>query len=1037
MKFFVYAFCLTLITSAHLASAATPRITGYEVERTASGMQASLRAPGMHVWVTESGFTIDAYRVDGTTRTGHVVTGTWVLDGSPRTAALSATAAPNAPRVTAFRGTTAVQRTVTERVTAELAPGVFVAYVIDGGRFRFDLDLPAGMDPRSVRLDLQGADRITSEGAALKIATSIGEIAIDALRVTEQTSGRQIPSGFAVNGGSISFEVAAYDRTQRLLIDPTVYGTYYGGGAADQIAGVKVTSTGDVVVGGTTWSPVIPSTPGGYQAQQAGGQEGFLALMNGALTQVKTFTYLGGGNDDRVRAIEILPTGEVLATGETLSSDFPISQSSAAQIYSASIDGFVVKMKAGLDKMDFGLFINGNKEETPLAIAYDTENNVYICGTTNSTTTFPTTNGYDKTHNGQLDGFLTKISATGTSFAYSTYLGTEADEAFTAVAVEPSGSPFVTGWTRSPNYPTAPRPSMFNPNRRPYDATFNGGNTDAFVTKFGVDGGTLPYSTYWGGNGDDSGAAIYVDELARCYIIGTSTSTNLPVTTGFQPTRSGGVDAMFAGFSDDGKELLNATYFGGTGNERVMYGGRRPGSLDPVFVGSTTSIDLPVVGLGAKSDRAGATDGFLANISFTSNDYTDIIGGNQLDDCTGLAMDANGDWFICGVTSSTNMYTTADAVQTESSGGQDAFVIKIARGLMELATPRAGETLCSGSKNTISWNSQEMRPEDTFSAELSSDGQTWTQVATGLTGNSYQWTPGTSIPPGSNYRLRLRSSRGHLDAMEGTFTISSSPVIATQPTGTTSCAGSPVSLSVGATGAGLKYQWRRNGQQISGATQATYQISALSADNTGRYDVIVTGSCTPQITSSVAEVAMATSTAITKQPVDVSVDAGKSFTLSVAATGAGLSYQWKRDGTDIPAPAGTKATYEVSSAQAFDKGSYLCVVNGTCGTSTSNAVTVTVNDPSSVEKDMDAEWMRIVGPIPAGESVFVTFATPLENVTVVATDMTGRETVLARWTGVGASAAMSVPTDVLESGIYTFTFMAGSNRASFAIPVRR
>lgn len=175
-----------------------------------------------------------------------------------------------------------------------------------------------------------------------------------------------------------------------------------------------------------------------------------------------------------------------------------------------------------------------------------------------------------------------------------------------------------------------------------------------------------------------------------------------------------------------------------------------------------------------------------------------------------------------------------------------------------------------------------------------------------------------------------------------TTTLCGSTSISSQPTAQSICSGSTASFSVSASGAGLSYQWRKGGSNISGATSASYSIAAASAGNAGTYDVVVSGTCGNVTSNSVA--LTINSTAISTQPTAQSVCSGGTATFTVSATGSSLSYQWRKGGTNIS--GATSATLTLNNVSSTDAATYDVVVTGTCGSVTSSAVALTVNSLS-------------------------------------------------------------------------------------------
>lgn len=164
------------------------------------------------------------------------------------------------------------------------------------------------------------------------------------------------------------------------------------------------------------------------------------------------------------------------------------------------------------------------------------------------------------------------------------------------------------------------------------------------------------------------------------------------------------------------------------------------------------------------------------------------------------------------------------------------------------------------------------------------------------------------------------------------------PAITQQPTNQTVNEGGTLTLSVVASNA-TGYQWKKDGEDISSATSATYTKPSVVPSDAGSYTCVVSGEGGTSVTSDAATVTVNALPVITKQPTNQTINEGGNISLAVTATGA-TGYQWKKDGSDIP--SATKATYSKSGALPADAGSYTCVVTGAGGSVTSNPATVTV-----------------------------------------------------------------------------------------------
>ncbi|MCZ7557018.1 MAG: immunoglobulin domain-containing protein [Bacteroidia bacterium] len=172
-------------------------------------------------------------------------------------------------------------------------------------------------------------------------------------------------------------------------------------------------------------------------------------------------------------------------------------------------------------------------------------------------------------------------------------------------------------------------------------------------------------------------------------------------------------------------------------------------------------------------------------------------------------------------------------------------------------------------------------------------------------------------------------------------------VISTPPVNQTKCAGESVTFSVTASGTDLTYQWRKNSVDIPGASSENYTIPSASPGDDGNYDVVIGNSCTPSQTSSIAVLTVNTPPSITSHPGSATRCEGEPITFSVSATGSALTYQWRKNGVDIP--GAESETYTISSVVTADAGNYDVIVTGACAPSQTSAVaTLTVNETATI-----------------------------------------------------------------------------------------
>jgi len=317
--------------------------------------------------------------------------------------------------------------------------------------------------------------------------------------------------------------------------------------------------------------------------------------------------------------------------------------------------------------LDYSTFLGGTTEDSGVGIAVDGEGRAYVTGTTLSAN-YPTTPGaFDTTFNGREDAFVTKLNASGSALAYSTFLGGSDLDQGLGIAVR-EGRVYVTGRTESPNYPTTPGA---------FDTTFNG-NRDAFVTKLNASGAALAYSTFLGGSDSDEGLGITVRE-GRAYVTGATLSANYPTTSGaFDTTFNGVFDAFVTKLNASGSALVYSTFLGGSDlDQGESIAVDREGRA--YVTGLTQSADFPTT-LGA-FDRTfnGPNDAFVTklNASGAALAYSTFLGGSDIDLGGDIAVSGRGSAYVTGFTGSADYPTTSGAFDTSYNGSIDAFVTKL------------------------------------------------------------------------------------------------------------------------------------------------------------------------------------------------------------------------------------------------------------------------------------------------------------------------------------------------------------------------
>ena len=308
-----------------------------------------------------------------------------------------------------------------------------------------------------------------------------------------------------------------------------IFSTYYGGARTDNARGIALDGTGAVYIVGDTDSVNFP-TQNPIQATLRGTSDAFVVKVNPSGSSVVYSTLLGGSLTEFGNGITVDGSGNAYIVGNTASSDFPTANALQATKAGAT-DVFVAKINAAGSALVYSTYLGGTDYDFGYGIALDGNGGAVVVGQTASAD-FPTLTPVQQTFGGGGDAFVSKLSASGSTLLYSTFLGGSGQDIAYAVALDSMGNAYVTGDTVSANFPSLH--SLQGP----------GGDRDAFVSKLSALGSTLLYSTYLGGADKDQARGIAVNAAGDAYVAGYTVSTNFPVLRAFQGTIDGGQDAF-------------------------------------------------------------------------------------------------------------------------------------------------------------------------------------------------------------------------------------------------------------------------------------------------------------------------------------------------------------------------------------------------------------------------------------------------------------------------------------------------------------
>lgn len=531
-------------------------------------------------------------------------------------------------------------------------------------QIEYDWIVKPGGDPGEICFFYQQVlDTGLDEKGNLLVKTRMGDL-VHQRPVAYQVIGERrvnIPVAFKkINTNIFGLEVGTYDKKYELIIDPIVYSTYLGGSGEDNVYGLTVDRNGCAYLTGSTYSMDFPDSNWNLTWPENGKSDIYVTKFSVSGKSLLYSTIIGGSDNEIGEGIQVDSNGLAYVIGHTQSADFPL-QGAYQNTNRGNTDAVVFILGSTGQTLQFSTFLGGKAQEKGFAIALDSNRNIYVVGVTASSD-FPIKNGFDSTFNGgSADAFVAKFSSGGASLTYSTFLGGTLEDAAYGIAVKGTNA-YVVGRTNSSNFP---RQSM-------YQDVYGGGRFDVFVTKLSSAGSSLVYSTFLGGDGNDSGWGIAVGSDGKAYVVGNTDSSNFPTINAYQSTMAGVKDAFITCFSSTGTILTYSTYLGGS--EADMAAHVEVNQMGNAYmVGSTMSSNFPVKN--SNTVYVGGYDTFTTMFDSRGGSliFSGFHGGSNDDSGKSLALSGSGDMYIAGITDSSDL-PTESPYQSHRAGGKEAFV---------------------------------------------------------------------------------------------------------------------------------------------------------------------------------------------------------------------------------------------------------------------------------------------------------------------------------------------------------------------------
>ncbi len=583
------------------------------------------------------------------------------------------TAPRSAPQHWYFPGVPAGREDVTlfGGVTFEnLYPGIDLVCRLEERGVKYEFIVHPGADYSRIAMRLDGAgDPSLAPDGGLEFHHAAGLLRDAAPFVYQQTEDEArmpLEAHWRVEDGQLGFFVAGQDPSLPLIIDPFLqWSTFLGGKLSDYARDVVVDRKGTIYVTGFSASADFPVSPGALQAASHGSFEVFVSAFSRERKQLWS-TYFGGSASEENPQIAITADGQLYVAGSTSSTDLPVTQDALQPRNGGRYDVFLLALDEN-GRRRWATYFGGSYSDECGDIAVTPDGAVYVTGGTYSTNFPVTPDAIQTSNNGDYDIFLARFSPKGIR-EWATYIGGWSMDFAAAIAVDPGGDIYIAGRTESTNLPaiTLDRQSAYG-----------GGSFDGFVIRLDGRQRKIRWSTYFGGEQEESVERIGLDSKGNLMLTGYTASTQFPLAGNPVQKRMGGLIDAFVASMDPNGGLRWSSYLGGVEVDKAT--GLAVDNDDNVLVaGFTGSRNFPLAGKSFLDRKGGGYDVFVAQFA-SSGGYLwgTFYGGETHDISYGLGLDPQGNAVVVGGTESKGFRTVGNIFQGDLSGLTDAFLLRV------------------------------------------------------------------------------------------------------------------------------------------------------------------------------------------------------------------------------------------------------------------------------------------------------------------------------------------------------------------------
>lgn len=517
-----------------------------------------------------------------------------------------------------------------------------------------------GAQVTNIKVQYPFATLSMAENGALVVNNGQGELREEKPYVYQIVNEREVEvsAAYAIeNDSTYTFSIGSFDPSLPLIIDPYLSYASYLGSSQPERAHVQVDNAGNIYI-------IRSGLPNGTT------EDVTVTKLSADGSSLIYSTSIGGSSLDRSYGSQLDASGAIYLAGSTRSSDFPTMSAAQEAFGGGEEDGFAVKLNPS-GALEYSTYLGGSLYETADDIAVDASGAAYVGGFTRSPD-YPTTSGaLRETRVAQAannsDVTVTKLSPSGSTIVYSTYIGANGGEVLNGIDVDGSGRAHITGGSTG-GWPTTA--GSYIP------AEIPSGGWDGVYAILSPDGSTVEYSTYFGGMGYDVGWALQVDATGNAYVAGSTASSGIAQSLGTYSGPSGATfygDAFLLKFDGDGGGMEFLKYLGGSNEDIALV--IHIGSSGAIYVaGQTKSSNFPTTSSALQTQLSGSTDAFVSKLSASGDlQFSSLLGGSDAEVAMGVA-EFGGNIYVVGGTSSTDFPLAGNSFATDMGASRDSFL---------------------------------------------------------------------------------------------------------------------------------------------------------------------------------------------------------------------------------------------------------------------------------------------------------------------------------------------------------------------------